>query len=421
MKLSETLRERGYVYQHSSEKLEEITDGPKRTLYHGVDPTGDSMHVGHLVGLLALRRFVEDGHKLIVLVGGATGMIGDPGGKSAERNLLSDEVVRANTEALRVQFTKLLGGVSFEMVNNADWLRQAKLLEFLRDVGKHFTVNEMIKRDAVRPRLETPDQSISYTEFSYMLLQAYDYLHLHREKQCDLQVGGSDQWGNIVSGADLIRRTTGDTAYALSWPLLVDKKTGKKFGKSEQGPVWLDPKKTSPFEFYQFWINTEDDSVEELLFKMTLLERAEIGAVMEMQRRKSHERHAQRLLAREVTSLVHGAETAASAERVSDVLFSDAGLDSLDQDSLKLLATAAPSHQASLGSLVVDMLVDSGLAASKREARQFVLDGAISINNKTVTAPDMRLESQDIHQGIALIRRGKRQIRVLHTPPVEGT
>ncbi len=225
MKLSEILRERGYVYQHSSEKLEEITDGEKRTLYLGVDPTGDSMHVGQLQGLMVLRRFVEDGHKLIIIVGGGTGMIGDPGGKSAERNLLDDETVEKNSDALKSQFSQLLGGVDFEMVNNADWLKSLNMMEFLRDVGKHFTVNEMVKRDSVRPRLETPDQSISYTEFSYMLLQAYDYLELHKRYGCDLQVGGSDQWGNILSGVELIRRTTGNTAYALSWPLLVDKAT----------------------------------------------------------------------------------------------------------------------------------------------------------------------------------------------------
>ena len=232
-KLSETLRERGYVYQHSSEKLEEITDGPKRTLYLGVDPTADSMHVGQLQGILVLRRFIEDGHKLIILIGAGTGMVGDPGGKTTERKLLSDEEVDRNAAALKKQFTQLLGSVDFKMVNNADWLRAIPMMDFLRDVGKHFTVNEMIKRDSVRPRIETPDASISYTEFSYMLLQAYDFLHLNHEFGCDLQVGGSDQWGNIVSGVDLIRRVDQKQAYALSWPLLIDKSSGKKFGKSE--------------------------------------------------------------------------------------------------------------------------------------------------------------------------------------------
>lgn len=319
-KLSEVLRERGYVYQHSA-PLEEITDGPKRTLYLGVDPTADSMHVGQLQGILVLRRFVEDGHKLIILIGAGTGMIGDPGGKSAERNLLASETVEKNARALRAQFKNLLGGVDFEMVNNANWLHKLNLMEFLRDTGKHFTVNEMIKRDSVRPRLETPDQSISYTEFSYMLLQAYDFLELHKRYQCDLQLGGSDQWGNILSGVELIRRTTGDQAYAFSWPLLVDKTTGKKFGKSEGGAVWLDPQKTSAFQFYQFWINMSDASVEELLLKMTLVPKGEVAAVMDEQAKNPSSRAAQKKLAYEVTKLVHGEREAEKAKTAAEALF----------------------------------------------------------------------------------------------------
>lgn len=310
--LSEVLRERGYVYQHSS-PLEEITDGPKRTLYLGVDPSADSMHAGQLMGTLVLRRFVEDGHKLIVLLGGGTGMIGDPGGKSDERNLLEKKVLESNTEALRAQLKQLLGGVDFAMVNNADWLGALNYLEFLRDIGKHFSVNEMIKRDSVRLRLESSEQGISYTEFSYMLLQAYDFLELHTRHKCDLQVGGSDQWGNIVSGVDLIRRKTGDKAYAFSWPLLADK-TGKKFGKSEGNAVWLSAQKTSPFDFYQFWFNMADDEVEEFLLKMTLLPRADIDAVMAEQKNNPAARPAQKRLAYEVTALVHGAQEAEKAK-----------------------------------------------------------------------------------------------------------
>jgi tyrosyl-tRNA synthetase len=316
-KLSEVLKERGYVYQHSS-GLEEVVDTDKRTLYLGVDPSADSMHVGQLMGTLVLRRFVDNGHKVIVIVGGGTGMIGDPGGKSAERNLLSDEAVNANAKALRKQFERLLGGVDFVMVNNADWLRSLNMMEFLRDVGKHFTVNEMVKRDSVRPRLETPDQSISYTEFSYMLLQAYDFLELHKRHGCDLQVGGSDQWGNILSGVELIRRTTGDAAYALSWPLLVDK-AGKKFGKSEGNAVWLDAQKTSPFTFYQFWFNADDEMVEELLLKMTLVSREDIDSVMREQKSNPSSRAAQKKLAYEVTALVHGEDEAKKAQNFENV------------------------------------------------------------------------------------------------------
>jgi len=413
-KLSEILKERGYVYQHSSEKLEEITDGPKRTFYLGVDPTADSMHVGQLQGILVLRRFVEDGHKLIVIVGGGTGMIGDPGGKSAERNLLDDETIDRNAEALKKQFKQLFGGVDFEMVNNADWLRSLNMMEFLRDIGKHFTVNEMVKRDTVRPRLETRDASISYTEFSYMLLQAYDYLHLHKKYDCTLQVGGSDQWGNIISGVDLIRRKTGDKAYALSWPLLVDKTTGKKFGKSEGGAtVWLDAEKTSPFQFYQFWLNVPDTSVEELLMKMTLLSDMEIAAVKELHKRDPKEHHAQKTLAREVTKLAHGEEEGMRAEQVSQVLFGESALKDLDSAAVVTLKAAAPSCEVKAGASILDVLVNAKLASSKRQARQFLEDGAVSLNDASIKDQKREFSSEDFHNGIALLRRGQKNICVL--------
>lgn len=413
--LSETLRERGYVYQHSSEKLEEITDDDaKRTLYLGVDPTADSMHVGQLQGMLVLRRFVENGHKLIIIVGGGTGMIGDPGGRSAERNLLDDATIDKNTEALRKQFKQLLGGVDFKMVNNAEWLRELNLMEFLRDVGKHFTVNEMIKRDSVKPRLETPDASISFTEFSYMLLQAYDYLQLHKKYNCDLQVGGSDQWGNILSGVELIRRTTGDTVYAFSWPLLVDKATGKKFGKSEGGAVWLDAEKTSPFKFYQFWLNTSDEAVEELFLKMTLLPKAEINKWMKDHKTHPEQRNAQRALAHHVTELVHGLETAVKVGKISSVLFvgTDNALKELSEADTTLLKQEAPSCSVSSGTAIVDALVGSGLASSKREAKQFLADGAVQLNGQSVDENKV-VENTDFSNGIALLKRGKRNVSVM--------
>ena len=413
-KLSETLKKRGYVYQHSSEKLEEITDGEKRTLYLGVDPTADSMHVGQLQGILVLRRFVEDGHKLIIVVGGGTGMIGDPGGKSAERNLLDDETLQRNTEALRKQFKQILGGVDFEMVNNADWLQELKMVKFLRDIGKHFTVNEMIKRDTVRPRLEMKDASISYTEFSYMLLQAYDYLYLHEKYNCTLQVGGSDQWGNIVSGVDLIRRKTSNKAYALSWPLLVDKTTGKKFGKSEGGAtVWLDTAKTSPFKFYQFWLNIADASVDELLMKMTLLSETEIAAMKELHKRDPKERHAQKTLAREVTKLAHGEEETLKAEQVTQVLFGEGSIKDLDTDSIETLKSAAPSCGVKTGALVADVLIDAKLASSKREARQFLEKKAVRLNEVVTADLKRALTVEDFHNGIALLRRGQKNMCVL--------
>jgi len=242
MKLSEVLRSRGYVYQHSSETLEEITDGPKRTIYLGVDPTADSIHVGNLVAYMLLRRFADDGHKIILLVGGGTGMIGDPK-PDVERPLLPLEEIELRSGKLRKQAEKLLGGIELQTVNNADWLTKLNLIEFLRDIGKYFTVNALVKKDAISARMQS-DDGISYTEFSYPLLQGYDFLHLNREVGCDVQIGGSDQWGNIVSGVELIRRKENRTAYALTIPLIVDKASGKKFGKSEGNAVWLDPEKT---------------------------------------------------------------------------------------------------------------------------------------------------------------------------------
>lgn len=311
MKLSEILRERGYVYQSSAE-LQEITDCQKRTLYLGIDPTADSMHVGHLVGLLVLRHFLEDGHKVILLTGGGTGMIGDPGGKSEERNLLDEETIARNSKAVASQIRKVFGTSDFIEENNANWLTQLKLLEFLRDIGKHFTVNAMIKKDIVKNRLDA-ESPISFTEFSYALLQGYDFLHLNEEYNCDVQVGGSDQWSNILSGVEFIRRKTGKEVYALTWPLLINKSTGKKFGKSEGGAVWLDAEKTSPFDFYQFWFNSSDEDVEEYLLKMTLLSKSDIDAVMEKQKENPANREAQKLLAFEVTKLVHGEEEANKA------------------------------------------------------------------------------------------------------------
>lgn len=380
-KLSATLRERGYVYQHSA-PLEEITDGSPRTLYLGVDPTADSMHVGQLQGILVLRRFLEAGHKVIILVGAGTGMVGDPGGKSAERNLLSDQVVDRNARALKAQFSQLFGGMDFKMVNNADWLRKLNYLEFLRDIGKHFTVNEMIKRDSVRPRLETPDASISYTEFSYMLLQAYDYLHLHEKYGCDVQVGGSDQWGNIVSGVELIRKKTGRAAYALSWPLLTTQ-GGKKFGKSEGNAVWLDPHKTSPFDLYQFWVNIADADVGEYLLKMTLLPTQEIDEVMAAQRANPASRAAQKKLALEVTALVHGQAQAAQARDTAHKLFSG---DASDAD----MPTVAGGR---LRDIVQDM--------STSELRRLVAQGAVSsaVSGEAVTSIDAEIRNDTLKIG----------------------
>ncbi len=396
MKLSLTLKERGYIYQHSA-PVEEIADGAKRTLYLGIDPTADSMHVGHLQAMLVLRRFLDDGHKVIVLLGGGTGMIGDPSGKSEERVLLDEATLAHNAAGVKAQAQQLFQSNNFEIRNNLDWLGALKVIDFLRDIGKHFSVNAMMARDSVKDRLENRDQGISYTEFSYMLLQSYDFLYLSEHESCDLQIGASDQWGNMVSGVDLIRRKSGKSAYALSFPLLINKSTGKKFGKSEGGAVWLDQSKTSVFDFYQFWFNTADADVEEYLLKMTLLPKADIDEVMDEQKANPASRVAQKNLALEVTSLVHGEAEAEKVAKVSEEVFSGA------------VSENAPIFEVAATSSIVSALVDSELASSKREARQFIEDGAVQLNGEKVSA-DRLLEDNDFKDSKALLKRGKRNI-----------
>lgn len=408
--LSETLKERGYVYQHSSEKLEEITDGPKRTVYLGVDPTADSIHVGNLVAYMLLRRFKDAGHNIILIIGGGTGMIGDPK-PDVERPLLDEATIAARVEKLKLQAGKILGDNTVQVVNNADWLTKLNLIDFLRDIGKYFTVNNLIKKDAISARMES-EEGISFTEFSYPLLQAYDFWQLFKEYNCDVQIGGSDQWGNIVAGADLIRRKENKTAYALTIPIIVDKATGKKFGKSEGNAVWLDPEMTSPYVFYQFWLNASDESVADYLKLFSLLSMPEIAAVMELHKRDAKERHAQKTLAREVTTIVHGEAEASKAETVTQVLFGEASLDSLDADAVGILKSAAPLSTVQEGTAVVDALISSGLASSKREARQFLADKAVTLNGVLCTEKQSLLRG-DFYNGVALLKRGKKQVCVL--------
>lgn len=410
MALSDILRERGYVYQHSSATLEEITDGAKRTLYLGVDPTADSAHIGHLSGLLVLRRFLEDGHKVIILTGGGTGMIGDPGGKSEERNLLDEATIAKNTAAVAAQIRKVFGSGDFIEENNASWLTKLNLIEFLRDIGKHFTVNSMIKKDIVKDRLDA-ESPISYTEFSYSLLQAYDFYHLNQEHGCDLQIGGSDQWSNIIAGVDFIRRKTEKEAYALTFPLIVDASTGKKFGKSEGGAVWLDPEKTTPFYFYQFFLNVGDNMVEELFLKLTLVPTDEIQKIIASHQENPGARLAQKTLARAVTALVHGDEVASVMGAVSEVLFGDQR--EIDQKVKDALMSAAPNYKVAPAQNIVDILIASGLATSKREARDYVEQGAVTLNGAAITDVQYVFQNTDVRDGFALLKRGKRNVCVL--------
>src|SRR3990167_5466719 len=339
MTLAEELKARGLV-EHSSAPIEKIFATP-RTAYIGVDPTADSLHVGHLAWILLMKRLADAGHKLIFLVGGATGMIGDPK-EVGERVMLDEKTVAHNTRALKSQLKDILGGISFKLVDNADWLAKQKLLPFLRDIGKYFTINDLIKREVIKRRLDNPDDSISYNEFSYALLQGLDYLTLHEKYGVDLQVGGSDQWTNILSGVDLIHKRLGKDVYALGQPLVTDS-TGKKFGKSEGNAVWLDSKKTSPFRFYQFWINLPDAGIENYLKVYTFLPLIEIDALMELHKRNTGERQAQETLARLVRSEEHGPAATAQCAAATDALFGGTPFNELSREALAVALAEAPS------------------------------------------------------------------------------
>jgi len=414
MKLSETLRARGFVYQFSAETLEEITDGEKRTIYLGVDPTAESIHAGNFANYMLLRHFVDAGHKVILLIGGGTGMIGDPK-PDVERPLTPPEVVAARADKLTAQAKNLLGGVEIEVVNNYDWLGKLTLIDFLRDIGKHFTVNNLMKKDAIAKRLES-EEGITYTEFAYPLLQGYDFWHLFTTRGVDVQVSGSDQWGNIMAGVELIRRKEGKSAYALTIPLITDKATGKKFGKSEGNAVWLDPQMTSPFQFYQFWLNASDESVEDYLKIFTLLPLEDIAAVMQEQQGSPGARAAQKKLAYEVTKLVHGEEQAKRVVSVTELLFGNGDLVALDSDGRDLLLGSAPWYRVVGNESIVDMLVSTGLAPSKREARQLLQDGAITLNGDVLVESEDKIYPGDAAifiNGLAILKRGKKNLRVL--------
>lgn len=408
MKLSEELQARGFIYQCSAESLDEVLDGPKRTVYLGVDPTADAMHVGHLVPFMLLNHLLRAGHSVILLIGGGTALIGDPSGKDAERPFADAEEIAAQAAKLEENVRAItVGDVRF--VNNHDWLSKLSMIGFLRDVGKHFTVNAMMKKESVSARLQS-EQGISYTEFSYALLQAYDFSHLHETYGCDLQIGASDQWGNIVSGVDYIRRTTGKEVYGLTMPLVVNPATGKKFGKSEGNAVWLDAAKTSPFSFYQFWLNTPDDAAISYLRLFTFLPLEEIEEIAKDAERDPGARIAQRRLADEVTSFVHGAENAENVKRASEALF---GATEFSEEAYALLRAYAPRTTVHRGTTVVEVLVASGLATSNREARTFIESGAITIGGVKVADAAATLDEGLFRDGIAILRRGKRQACLL--------
>ncbi|MFL5813183.1 MAG: tyrosine--tRNA ligase [Bdellovibrionia bacterium] len=424
MQLFAELEARGIVKQVTDPALSKALEQGPMTLYCGFDPTSDSLHVGSLLPLMTLRRFQKAGHKVIAVVGGATGMIGDPSGKSQERNLLTEETIQKNVAGIRNVISKFLdftGQNSATLANNGDWFKNLSFIDFLRDIGKHFTVNHMVAKESVRARLEDREHGISYTEFSYMLLQAYDFYVLSEKEGCRLQIGGSDQWGNITAGTDLIRRmraARGEEnieAFGLTHPL-VTKADGTKFGKSESGTVWLDPSRTSPYEFYQFFIQTADADVITYLKYFTFLSLDEIARLEEQTRTAPEKREAQQTLAREMTRLVHGDAELKRAEAATQALFGSAIKD-LDERTLLDVMKGAPSTQKQLpeaGAPLIDLLVESGLCQSKGAARKDVTAGGIYINNERITDPAVMITQKDlIAGGYIVLRKGKKTYHLL--------
>ena len=393
-----------------------------RTVYAGFDPTSDSLHVGNLMPLLLLRRFQRAGHRPIAVAGGATGMIGDPSGKSAERNLLSVDQLQQNLDAISRQLESILdfdcGENSALLVNNFQWMREFGYLDFLRDVGKNFPVNVMLAKDSVKGRLERTDSGLSYTEFSYMLLQAYDFVHLFRQHHCELQVGGSDQWGNITAGIDLGRRMCSVQLYGMTCPLLT-KADGSKMGKTENGSVWLSPEKTSPYAFYQYWINVADEDAGKCLRFLTELNREEIVSLDKLRREEPHRRESQRRLAEDVTRLVHGESGLQTAQRATEIFFG-AEIEALTDQQLVEIFADVPRCELPTSLLeggdysLIDALKDCGLSKSKSASRRAIDQGGIYVNNRRRTEIDSRLSCADLaSQSVIVLRSGKKKYALL--------
>lgn len=411
MDILQDLINRGLLHQVTDHTglSSKLNEGPL-TLYAGFDPTADSLHIGSLVPILCLVRFQKAGHIPVALVGGGTGLIGDPSGKANERTLNTAEVVDQWTEKLRLQLSRFLNFDATpnpaQMANNYDWFKHLNVIEFLRDIGKHFPLNYMLAKDSVDSRLS---KGISFTEFSYMILQAYDFLKLNQEQNCTLQIGGSDQWGNITAGMELIGRTTGHSVFGLTFPL-VTKSDGTKFGKTESGTIWLDASKTSPYQFYQFWLNVDDQDVIRFLKYFTFLSLEQIDELEAELISKPELRSAQRALAREVTALVHGDQAVASSENISQILF-NGQIDQLSGDEIEQAFQDVPSveitHSATIG--LVDVLLAAHASPSKRQARQDIESGAIYLNGVRVTEVDKLLTHEDrLSAKYIVIRRGKK-------------
>lgn len=413
--LIEDLKYRGIVYQMTDEEeIEKMLETEKISIYCGADPTADSLHIGHLVPFLALRRFQKYGHRPVILIGGGTGMIGDPSFKADERKLLSEEEVDKNVLAIKKQLASIF---DFEdensavLVNNKDWLKNISLISFLRDYGKHVGLNYMLSKDAIQTRLET---GISYTEFTYTILQAIDFGHLNKEFDVRLQIGGSDQWGNITSGLELMRRMYGTTnSEGLTIPLIT-KADGKKFGKTESGNIWLDRNRTSPYEFYQFWLNQSDDDVVKFLKLFTFLDRDEIDNLQQSVEEEPHLRKAQRKLGEEITRLIHGQEGLDEALKVTDALFSG-DFKALESSQIKDALKDAPSQEVDKETTkLVDLLVEANISSSKRQAREDIQNGAIYVNGERQQDLDYEITDADkFDQEFTVFRRGKKKYTIV--------
>ncbi len=397
MTLSEELQWRGFVNQTTLTDLKKLDEGP-RTFYHGFDASADSQTIGNLAAMMFDMVFMRHGYKALLLAGGSTSLVGDPGGKDSERPTQSVETITHNVEMAKKQLETIFRDQPFTLVNNLDWTKDLKVLDFLRDIGKHFNMSSLIQRDYIAARLGESGSGISYTEFSYTLLQGLDFLHLFDTYNATLQLGGSDQWGNCLSGVELIRKARGETVDVITLPLIINKATGKKFGKSEGGAVWLDAEKTSVYQFYQFWLNADDEGVIDYLKTFTALNKSEIDQIAADQQSNPGARVAQRRLAHEVTQIVHGNERTAGVERVTSVLFGATDVQELSDEEIDMLAGEIPTFAP--GKTLVDLLVESGNATSNGDAKRLLESGAVSVNGMKVA------EDHDITE-LSLIKKGK--------------
>jgi tyrosine--tRNA ligase len=395
MKLSEELQWRGF-WNQTTFTDDKLIDSENFTLYLGTDPSADSLHVGHLAVYMMVRHFLERGHKVFLLVGGGTGMIGDMR-DTEERNLLPYEEIEHNKQSLKSQVSRIFAGRDFTLVDNADWLAELELLPFLRDIGKNFNMADLVSREFFKARINN-GKGLSFAEFTYTLLQGYDFWHLFNQYGVNLQIGGSDQWGNLLSGVDLIRKKENAEVYAMTAPLLINKSTGRKFGKSEGGAVWLDENKTSVYKFYQFWLNVDDESAIEYMKIFTMLDRDTIEAIAENHAVNPGARSAQKVLAREVTDIVHGSARRESVERVTEVLFGGGDFKKLSDDDLGALAEEIPCVDAGID--VIEALVESGAVSSNGEAKRLLKSGAISLNGE-------KLAENKVVNDTSLLKRGK--------------